>query len=145
MVAMWNAYESYQSDKGPLSTYFNYMIRNRMIDLMRKNTRVQEKEALCIQSHRTVLDDGHSYSKGQASYPLLRGSEVALKDPELWKEIRAQLSANQWKWVQHFIIEGMKLKEIATQEDVSIDAVKSWGSEARRKLRDRVEEEKLRL
>ncbi|MBM7599038.1 RNA polymerase sigma factor (sigma-70 family) [Virgibacillus halotolerans] len=145
MVAMWNAYESYQPDKGPLSTYFNYMIRNRMIDLMRKHTRVQEKEALCIQAHRTVLDEGHTYSKGQASYPLLKGSEVILKDSEFWGKIRAQLSTNQWKWVQHSIIEGMKLKEIATQEGVSVDAVKSWGREARRKLRDRVEEERLHL
>ncbi|WP_343032895.1 sigma factor [Virgibacillus doumboii] len=36
LVAMWNAYENYQPDNGPLSTYFNYIIRNRVIDLPRK-------------------------------------------------------------------------------------------------------------
>ncbi|WP_115771586.1 sigma factor [Oceanobacillus arenosus] len=27
MIAMWNAYENYEPDKGPLSTYFNFTIR----------------------------------------------------------------------------------------------------------------------
>lgn len=145
IVAMWHAYENYQPDKGPMSTYFNYMIRNRMIDLMRKRTRDQEKQVLSTDAQRTVLEDGHSYSKGQVSYPLLKGSEVILEDADFWQEISAQLSANQWKWVKHYITEGMKLKEIAAQEGVSVDAVKSWGREARRKLRDRIEEGELDL
>lgn len=140
IVAMWNAYETYQPDKGPLSTYFNYTIRNRMIDLMRKSTRDQEKQALSVQEQKTVLGDGHSYSKGEASYPLMRGTGIVLEDPDFWEEIRAQLSANQWKWVKHFIIEGMKLKGIATLERVSVDAVKSWAREARRKLRGKMVE-----
>lgn len=36
LVAMWRAYESYHPDKGPLATYFNFMIRNRLIDQLRK-------------------------------------------------------------------------------------------------------------
>ncbi|MGG4181292.1 sigma-70 family RNA polymerase sigma factor [Virgibacillus pantothenticus] len=39
LVAMWNAYETYQPDKGPMATYFNYTIRNRLIDLIRKKGR----------------------------------------------------------------------------------------------------------
>ncbi|MFD0954033.1 sigma factor [Virgibacillus natechei] len=37
LCAMWDAYQTYQPDKGSFGTYFNYMIRNRIIDLMRKN------------------------------------------------------------------------------------------------------------
>lgn len=140
IVAMWNAYETYQPDKGPLSTYFNYIIRNRMIDLMRKSTRDQEKQALSIEEQKTVFGDGHSYSKGQVSYPLIKGTEIVLENHDFWEEIKVQLSANQWKWVKHFIIEGMKLKEIAEQESVSVDAVKSWAREAKRKLRGKMDE-----
>jgi RNA polymerase sigma factor (sigma-70 family) len=143
IVAMWNAYETYQPDKGPLSTYFNYTIRNRMIDLMRKRNRDQEKQALSIEGQKTALGDGHSYSKGQVSYPLMSGTDIVLENPDFWKEIRAQLSDNQWKWVKHFIIEGMKLKEIAAQEGVTVDAVKSWAREAKRKLRGKMVEGKL--
>lgn len=33
---MWSEYENYQLDQGALATYFNFMIRNQMIDLTRK-------------------------------------------------------------------------------------------------------------
>ncbi|QKY70282.1 sigma factor [Lentibacillus sp. CBA3610] len=36
LVAMWQAYESYQPDKAPMATYFNDMTRNRMIDTIRR-------------------------------------------------------------------------------------------------------------
>lgn len=39
LVTLWNAYERYQPDKGPMATYFNYMIRNLLIDLPGKETR----------------------------------------------------------------------------------------------------------
>lgn len=145
LVAMWNAYETYQPDKGPLATYFNYIIRNRMIDLLRKNTREQEIQENYMQEQRTKLEDGHTYSKGQVSYPLMKGAEEFPEeaDQDLWNEIREQLTENQWKWVKHFIIDDLPLKEIAAQEGVSVDAVKSWGREARRKLRERLNEGEL--
>lgn len=31
LCAMWHAYEKYNPDKGPMSTYFNYTIRNRLV------------------------------------------------------------------------------------------------------------------
>ncbi|WP_407939235.1 sigma factor [Oceanobacillus salinisoli] len=34
MYAMWTAYQKYEPDKGTLTTYFNYTIRNRLIDLI---------------------------------------------------------------------------------------------------------------
>ncbi|WP_234402366.1 sigma factor [Oceanobacillus damuensis] len=41
---MWAAYKKYQPDKGPLATYFNYTIRNRLIDLLRKKSRTLQEE-----------------------------------------------------------------------------------------------------
>jgi len=35
LVAMWNAHEKHEPDNGPLATYFNYTIKNRLIDLTR--------------------------------------------------------------------------------------------------------------
>ena len=35
LIAMWNAYEEHSPDNGPLATYFNYTIKNRLIDLTR--------------------------------------------------------------------------------------------------------------
>ena len=36
LFSMWNAYENYQSDEGPLATYFNYIIRDRVKSLPEK-------------------------------------------------------------------------------------------------------------
>jgi len=46
LVAMWRAYETYQPDKGVLSTYFNYSIRHRLIDLIQKKAKEQRKDVL---------------------------------------------------------------------------------------------------
>lgn len=35
LVSMWNAYEKNEPDNGPLATYFNYTIKNHLIDLNR--------------------------------------------------------------------------------------------------------------
>ncbi|MCR1835650.1 hypothetical protein NSA56_14975 [Oceanobacillus caeni] len=41
---MWTAYQKYEPNKGHLATYFNYTIRNRPIDLIRKKTKDEQKE-----------------------------------------------------------------------------------------------------
>ncbi len=37
LVAMWRAYENYNPDKGPLTTYMNFQIRNRLVDVFRQS------------------------------------------------------------------------------------------------------------
>ena len=44
LVAMWHAYEKYQPNKGALSTYFNYTIRHRLIDLIQKKAKEQRND-----------------------------------------------------------------------------------------------------
>ncbi len=38
LYSMWIAYKKYQPDKGQLSTYFNYHIKNHIIETLRKKT-----------------------------------------------------------------------------------------------------------
>ena len=135
LFAMWNAYESYQPDKGPLSTYFNFIIRNRMIDLLRKKTRQQKGDEAYYRERELVHEDGNKYRTGTVFYPVPKLPGLSARDAVNWDEIKSQLTENQWKWVQYFIIRDMSLKEVAEHEGVSADAVKSWGREVRRKLR----------
>ncbi|MFD1363348.1 sigma-70 family RNA polymerase sigma factor [Lentibacillus salinarum] len=69
LVALWNAYETYQPDKGPMATYFNYMVRNRLIDRMRRETRQREIEKEAIQEQKTQLTDGN-YHRHQSETTL---------------------------------------------------------------------------
>ncbi|WP_099157051.1 sigma-70 family RNA polymerase sigma factor [Virgibacillus ndiopensis] len=136
LCAMWNAYEKYQPDKGPMATYFNYMIRNRLIDKIRKETRDTKHTADAILEEKTVIDDGnHQRSKGN-SYPIPNFSDPLMNDPNLWQNLKAELTENQWKWVYFFIIGDMSVKDIAIQENTTEEAVKSWGQQVRKKLKD---------
>ncbi|WP_090236158.1 sigma-70 family RNA polymerase sigma factor [Lentibacillus halodurans] len=138
LVAMWNAYENYKPDKGPMATYFNYMIRNRLIDLIRKQNKEDEKTAHYAYEYRVAFDDGNYYRNGGLPYPMVKQEDDTDADgcySAFWQEVRGQLSDNQWKWVRHHLIEDMPIREIAEQEGVTIEAVKSWGKGARRTLR----------
>ncbi|QKY69714.1 sigma-70 family RNA polymerase sigma factor [Lentibacillus sp. CBA3610] len=136
LVAMWNAYENYEPDKGTMATYFNYMIRNRIIDLMRKQNKETEKTAQYAYEHRVHIDKGNYYRNQNWNYPIVRQeADHEECDAAFWQKVKGQLSDNQWKWVTEHIIEGKPLKEIAEQEGVTAEAVKSWGKGARRKLR----------
>lgn len=141
LVAMWSAYERYQPDKGPLATYFNYIIRNRMIDLIRKTNRDKEKQLRLKLEQERLLHTGNYYRNGVNSYPMMV-AEKTITDEIFWEHVKSQLTANQWKWVAYFIIENMTVKEIAEQEGVSMEAVKSWGKMVRRKLRCGADREK---
>ncbi|MBP1971348.1 RNA polymerase sigma factor (sigma-70 family) [Virgibacillus natechei] len=36
LIAMWKTYGTYHPDEGPFATYFNFIIRNRLIKFLRK-------------------------------------------------------------------------------------------------------------
>ncbi|MGY0691356.1 sigma-70 family RNA polymerase sigma factor [Virgibacillus sp. FSP13] len=134
LYAMWLAYKKYKPDQGLMSTYFNYTIRNRLIDMIRKKTREQDNNEFFTQEEERKAGNGNRSRKDHL--PLVDTSGITVKDDALWQEIKAVLTENQWKWVKCYVIDGMPLKEIAEQEDVTIDAVKSWSREARKKLRN---------
>ncbi|MFA1820147.1 sigma-70 family RNA polymerase sigma factor [Virgibacillus oceani] len=133
LYAMWMAYKKYEPDKGPLSTFFNYNIRNQLIDKLRKKGRDQYKTEMFIHNEKLRLENGNR--SGLKKMPVIDSSGIAVKDTKIWEEVKAALTENQWNWVYYYIIVGMPLKEIAALKGVSVDAVKSWGREARRKLR----------
>ncbi|WP_010530110.1 sigma-70 family RNA polymerase sigma factor [Lentibacillus jeotgali] len=137
LVAMWNAYETYQPDKGPMATYFNYMIRNRLIDCIRKETRQTETEHRSNQEQKTQLTTGNYHRhQSETIYPLVNEYHFPLKDPSLWNHLKSRLTDNQWKWVQYHIIEDKPYKDIAKAENTTVDAVKSWGKQVKKKLKD---------
>lgn len=133
MIALWQAYKDFDHTKGSIGTYLNYRIRFRLIDLIRKKTRDSKNIEQVIKQSIPKIDDGNKY--GVAKYPLLKKSELPLSNEPFWQEVRKPLTKRQWKWVKYYIIAELTLQEIAEIENTSIDAVKSWGREARKKLR----------
>lgn len=133
LFALWNAYKQYEPDKGPLSTYFNYTIRNRLIDLLRKKITASENEENFIEQTKANSYDGNKY--GDSKMPIMDTEGITICDEQLWQQVFSVLSEKQKKWVYYYIIREMSLKEIAERENVTIEAVKSWGKAARKKLK----------
>ncbi|MYL56100.1 sigma-70 family RNA polymerase sigma factor [Virgibacillus halodenitrificans] len=134
LVAMWRAYESYDPDKGPLATYFNFMIRNRLIDQLRKQNRQENNERVSSQQLMNKLNETDYYGCMEDA-----NSMMVAEDSPVYNYIQGRtesFSDNQKKWLRFYIGEGMSIKEIAEQEGVSDDAVKSWGRQARKRLRE---------
>ena len=135
LYAMWIAYKKYQPDKGPLATYFNYTIRNRLIDLLRKKARTLQVEEKSRVESKTQFMDGNYIRNSHTSYPLPKVSDILLDDPIPWRQLKPRLTENQWKWVYFYILGDMSVKEIAIQENTTAEAVKSWGKQVRKKLK----------
>jgi RNA polymerase sigma factor (sigma-70 family) len=133
LYAMWNAYQKYEPDKGPLATYFNYTIRNRLVDLIRKKTTDEQNKENYVEIEILTSYDGNKY--GDTKMPLMDSSGIQMKDEKSWEHVFSQLTEKQRKWVHYFIIRDMSLKEIAEQENVSVEAVKDWGKQAKKKLK----------
>src|SRR5699024_6488623 len=136
LVAMWRAYETYQPDKGPMATYFNYAIRNRLIDCIDKENRHGDIQIKAIQEHKTQFTDGNHQRQNNKATPVPHEAHIPIDDPSIWKHIKSHLTANQWNWLYYRIIENMTYPEIARIEHTTVEAVKSWGKQARKKLRD---------
>src|SRR5699024_8180249 len=142
MYAMWQAYQKFQPDKGTLSTYFNYMIRFRLMDLLRKKARETKNLRSIVQAEKLKEDDGNSMRKSGVPVidPVgLQGEDGGLEmelNSSLWRGVREKLTEKQWKWVYYYIILEMPGKAIAVKGGVTVGAVKSRGREARKQLRE---------
>ncbi|WP_163969580.1 sigma-70 family RNA polymerase sigma factor [Oceanobacillus halotolerans] len=135
MYAMWTAYKKYQPNKGPLATYFNYTIKNRLIDRIRKQSRDSANLDKVTKEEQVRQDNGNR--NAATKMPLIDPSVEITRNEDLnWENVQSRLTENQWKWVYYAIILEMPQKEIAQQEGVTVEAVKSWAKTAKRKLRN---------
>lgn len=137
IYALWTAYKKFEPDKGPMSTYFNFTIRNRLIDMIRKEEREQDKKQRLLEEAKTKLGSGNRNVRLDLLVQDEWNEEMDWKVmlEEVLNELPNLLTESQMKWVVGFCIEELTLQELAEREGVSIGAVKSWGREVRIKLR----------
>lgn len=141
IIALWKGFKNHDETKGNVGTFLNYQIRYRLMDLLRKKTRADHRDERACHGESLKINDGNYYCNTGEPIPDPRG--IILESDAFWKEVRRDLSANQWKWVEYFIIADLSIKEIMEIENVSAQAVKSWAREVRRKLRHEGIQQKL--
>ena len=133
MVALWRAYESYDETLGSLDTHLNSALNFHFIDLIRKNKRSSDAQLLAEAQLITEQETGNRMTR--TNQLLMNHPEMRVNDQTLWQDVRALLSDKQWTWLSYYVIKGYSLKEIAERKQVTVEAVKSWAKEARKKLR----------
>ncbi|WP_159782036.1 sigma-70 family RNA polymerase sigma factor [Bacillus sp. N1-1] len=116
MIALWECVQNYQDSKGSFSAYAYLKVRGKLLDERRKELRASKES-----SHVDWNDYEETFFTPQNSVTL----NIDLNS----------LTMNQRKWVEQVIIEGKSLKNVATAEGVSVEAVKSWRKSAITKLR----------
>ncbi|CDQ18899.1 RNA polymerase sigma factor, sigma-70 family [Halobacillus karajensis] len=121
LFALWNAYRTYNPEAGAFVTYLHWKVRNALIDKIRKDSRI------------TMQEEGLAERMAKEG---LGQWEDGITDTYMWKQVKASLTPNQWKWVYHTIIMDRSVAKTAYLEKVTHDAVKNWGRHARRKLKE---------
>ncbi|WP_269410331.1 RNA polymerase sigma factor [Lentibacillus daqui] len=133
LYAMWEAVQTFQPGKSQLSTHLHNTIRNRLVDLMRIKKRRQRHDSIYCKAEMQKLGSGNHYR--DTDIPIQEELAVTIHETDLWEELKPLLTTNQRKWVKYYIFMDMSNREIAEQEHVSIDAVKSWAKMAKQKLK----------
>ncbi|KGX86353.1 RNA polymerase sigma factor [Pontibacillus litoralis] len=120
LLALWEVAQTYDEEKGKLSPYVYFIIRNRLISFIRSRNRKQAQTEEIMEK-----------SRDEATVEM----EIDAFDPFLYAHIQSVLTVNQMKWFNGFILQDLAVKDIARKEGVSINAVKNWARLAKQKLR----------
>lgn len=120
LVALWEAQKRYNPDMGAFSTFAYITIKGRLQTYLTKET---------------TYYDRHQGVKKESYFDIVDERSSILLDEDILEIYCSELSDNQRKWVKGKIIEDKTSKEIALEQGVSLEKVKSWRREAVKKLR----------
>jgi RNA polymerase sigma factor (sigma-70 family) len=124
LIALWEASQRFEAEKGSFSSYAYSFMKGRLLDELRK----QAKES------------DHHFCPKEEFWELASDSSHPFIEKELLIDSSHILSRNQRKWLYYHIQIGLTMKEIAEKENVSVSAVKQWRSRAIVKLKKWISE-----
>lgn len=78
LVAMWRAYENYNPDKGPLATYMNFEIRNRLVNVFHKSI-LERKYIEQLGHQQEVETQAGNYMDGKKKKYSLKMKEERIR------------------------------------------------------------------
>ncbi|WP_404405139.1 sigma-70 family RNA polymerase sigma factor [Jeotgalibacillus malaysiensis] len=120
-IALWKASEKFQEENGEFPPFAYQYIRGGMLDLMRKQNKLLERE--------TVKSDEY----WQMNMDI---TEDKLLEIDMLAPYAEGLTVHQKKWFWHTFVDDMKMTEIAEKHQVSVSAVKKWKKGAIERLKE---------
>ncbi|WP_374056881.1 sigma-70 family RNA polymerase sigma factor [Rossellomorea sp. FM04394] len=119
LIALWEAYENFDPEKGAFPAYAYSFVRGRLLSQLTSEFRNEEKNIFKEADFFEIIEDE------QANDQL--GNELLLSYCN-------GLTENQRKWVIYTCVHMLRVSEIADAENVSISAVKKWRKGAKEKI-----------
>lgn len=121
LIALWEANNRFEPDKGNFTTYAYTYIKGRILNEMSKSIKIEEKMVYPNEEFWKYMEDLCTIHPFEESLLL---------------SYCTSLTENQTKWVMYSFMQNLTIKEIAELEKVSPSAVKSWRAGARERLKD---------
>lgn len=122
LIALWEAQQHYDPEKGTFTNYaYNYILGRFLSEFRRHN---KDKENITVPT-----EEFWEYLIDNSASNLLE-EETLLAYCQ-----NGQLSDNQTKWVLYTFLKGCGINQIAEIEMVSPSAVKHWKARAKERLR----------
>ncbi|MBP2242223.1 DNA-directed RNA polymerase [Cytobacillus eiseniae] len=122
LIALWEAYERFDPEKGNFTGYAYSYIKGRLLTEM--NHANKHFDHTCPANEEIL----HYVEDESCICPLEEDTLLAYCQA-------AALTENQTKWVLYTYLKGFNVKEIASIEKVSLSAVKSWRTGATDRLK----------
>ncbi|MFC7784076.1 MULTISPECIES: sigma-70 family RNA polymerase sigma factor [unclassified Rossellomorea] len=119
LIALWEAHENFDPEKGAFPAYAYSFVRGRLLSQLTSEYRNEEKSIFKEADFFEIIEDE------QANVQLAH--EVLLSYCH-------GLTENQRKWVLYTCMHMLTVSEIAKAENVSISAVKKWRKGAKEKI-----------
>jgi RNA polymerase sigma factor (sigma-70 family) len=124
LIALWEASQSFDEQKGSFSNYAYTFIKGKMLTEMSQNNHYKERNILPQE------EDFWDRMEGQES-PLFLEKETI-------QSYCNGLTEREATWVIESYINEQSIKEIAERQRVTLSAVKQWKLGALRKLKEKV-------
>jgi RNA polymerase sigma factor (sigma-70 family) len=122
LIALWEAHENFDPEKGTFPPYAYSYIRGRILSALTRDRRTEERTVFpSKEEFWELIEDDHP---------------IEALSRELLLSYCDDLTEKQTKWVVYTALHMLTINEISDLENVSISAVKKWRKGAREKLRD---------
>ena len=124
LIALWEAHERFDPEKGQFTVFAYTYIRGRMLTELKRTNRNEQRNVYPKEEFWEMIQDDDAD-------PLLHANQFLLSLVE-----GCQLTEHQMKWVMYTCVHMLTVSEIAEIEGVSVSAVKQWRQGAKKKLKD---------
>ncbi|WNS75190.1 sigma-70 family RNA polymerase sigma factor [Bacillus sp. DTU_2020_1000418_1_SI_GHA_SEK_038] len=122
LIALWEAYERFDAEKGIFTSFAYAYIRGRLQTEMTRMNRHADKTVHVQEKFLEDIEDDFNF--------CTMDEDILLSYCQAGK-----LTENQTKWVLYTFLKELTVSEIAAIEQVSLSAVKNWRTGAKEKLR----------